>query len=173
MWRIVGVSFFCYLHGRGIKSQLASGAGLAVRFLVVSDSWKSNSSEVFPEIGSWQGPHVSTDREDSGIITVVLPVVGWRRRFVRGPLKIVNSRPTHSQPEKLKTMSKDIVNVKISAPRFATFRQNDTEKTTKNINPFYIQKAQDGIAGKAKNASHFKNGIFLVEMINKKKCGLS
>jgi len=42
-----------YPHGRGIKSQLANGVGLAIRFIIVSDLVKSNTSEVFPEIGSW------------------------------------------------------------------------------------------------------------------------
>jgi hypothetical protein len=40
-----------YSHGRSIKSQFTNGAGLAVRFLIVSNSWKSKSYEVFPEIG--------------------------------------------------------------------------------------------------------------------------
>jgi hypothetical protein len=54
-----------YSHDRGIKLQLASGTGLAIRFITVSDSWKSNSSYVFPEIGLWWsgGPHASTDRK--------------------------------------------------------------------------------------------------------------
>jgi hypothetical protein len=42
-----------YPHGRGIKLHLANGVELAVRFIIVSDSPKSNSPEVFPEIMSF------------------------------------------------------------------------------------------------------------------------
>jgi hypothetical protein len=48
--------------------------------------------------------------------------------------------------------------MKMPAPRFLTFRLKDTERNMTNINPFYIQKALDGIAGKVKNASRLKNG---------------
>jgi hypothetical protein len=41
-----------YPHGRAIKSQLANGVGLPVRFIIVSDLVKSNSSEVFSEVVS-------------------------------------------------------------------------------------------------------------------------
>jgi hypothetical protein len=47
-----------YSHVRDIKLQLANGAGLADRFLIVSDLSKSKYSEVFPETGSCQrSPH--------------------------------------------------------------------------------------------------------------------
>jgi hypothetical protein len=62
---------------------------------------------------------------------------------VGGAVKKTNSRPTHPQPEKLKTMSKTIVNTKIPAPRFTAITLKDTENTRRNINPFYVQKALD------------------------------
>jgi hypothetical protein len=55
------------------------------------------------------------------------------------------------------------------APRIITFKLKDTEKNMRNINPFYIQKALDGIAGKVKNASRLKNGTLLVEVQNDKQ----
>jgi hypothetical protein len=33
--------------------QLADGVGLAIRFVIVGDFWKSNSSEIFHEVGPW------------------------------------------------------------------------------------------------------------------------
>lgn len=32
-------------HGKVVRSQLVSGLGLAIRFLIISDVWKSNYSE--------------------------------------------------------------------------------------------------------------------------------
>jgi hypothetical protein len=58
--------------------------------------------------------------------------------------------PSHPQPEKLKTTSKNIVNMKIPAPRFKAFRLKDTENNTRNINPFFVQKTLDRIARKVK-----------------------
>jgi hypothetical protein len=55
------------------------------------------------------------------------------------------------------------------APCFITFRLKDTEKMMRNVNPFYIQKALNGIVGKVKNASHLKNGTLLVEVQNDKQ----
>jgi hypothetical protein len=40
-----------YFHGRGIKPQLISGVRFASRFLISSDFAKSNSSEMYVEIG--------------------------------------------------------------------------------------------------------------------------
>jgi hypothetical protein len=42
----------------------------------------------------------------------------------------------------------------------------------RNINPFYIQKALDSIAGKVKNASRLKNGTLLVEIFNENQADL-
>jgi hypothetical protein len=42
-----------FTYGRGIKTQFASGAGLVIRFITVSDAAKCNPSEVFPETRSW------------------------------------------------------------------------------------------------------------------------
>jgi hypothetical protein len=63
---------------------------------------------------------------------------------------MAHSRPTQSQHRKSDNSSHSstsIVNVKMLAPRFITFRLKDTEKNMRNINAFYIQKALDGIAG--------------------------
>jgi hypothetical protein len=49
------------------------------------------------------------------------------------------------------------------------FRLKDTEENMRNINPFYIQKALDCIAGKVKNAYHMKNGTLFVEVQNDKQ----
>jgi hypothetical protein len=46
-----------------------------------------------------------------------------------------------------------IVNVKMLAPCFITFKMKDTEKTMRNISPFYMQKELDGITVKVKKAS--------------------
>jgi hypothetical protein len=51
-------------------------------------------------------------------------------------------------------------------PRFITFILKDTEKTMRNINPFYIYKELDGIAGNIKNTSRLKNGTLLLEVQN-------
>jgi hypothetical protein len=40
------------------------------------------------------------------------------------------------------------------------------------INPFYVQKALDSIAGKVKNASPLKNGTLLIEVHNDKQAEL-
>jgi hypothetical protein len=39
-------------HSKGIKLQLTNDVGITVRFVVVSDSWNNNSSEVLHDIGS-------------------------------------------------------------------------------------------------------------------------
>jgi hypothetical protein len=54
-------------------------------------------------------------------------------------------------------------------PRFITFRLKDTETIMRNTNPFYIQKALDGIAPKVKNASRLKKGTLFVEVQNDKQ----
>jgi hypothetical protein len=42
----------------------------------------------------------------------------------------------------------------------------------RQINPFYVQKALDSIAGKVKNASRLKNGTLLIEVYNDKQAEL-
>jgi hypothetical protein len=37
-----------------------------------------------------------------------------------------------------------------------------SEKTFHDMNPFYIQKNLDSIAGKFKNASHLRNGTLVM-----------
>jgi hypothetical protein len=43
------------------------------------------------------------------------------------------------------------LNVKMPAPRFITFKLQAPKKSTRGINPFYVQKALDGITGKVRN----------------------
>jgi hypothetical protein len=50
-------------------------------------------------------------------------------------------------PELSPVPSRNAVSVKLPAPRFVTFRLKDTDKTMRNVSPFFIQKALDGIAG--------------------------
>jgi hypothetical protein len=59
--------------------------------------------------------------------------------------------------------------VKPPAARFVTFRLKDSDKTMKNIGPFYLQKALDSVAGKVTNASRLKNGTLDVEARNEKQ----
>jgi hypothetical protein len=67
-------------------------------------------------------------------------------------------RLSHPEYRKLNMTSKNIINVKMPAPRFVTFRLKDTEKTVRNINPFCIQKTLDNIADKVINAVHVVTG---------------
>jgi hypothetical protein len=50
-----------------------------------------------------------------------------------------------------------------SQPHAFLFIQKDTENNMRNINPFYLQEALDGIAGKVKNLLCLKNGTLLVQ----------
>jgi hypothetical protein len=54
----------------------------------------------------------------------------------------------------------------------AMFRLASTENTMQNINPFYIQKALDSIAGQVKNASRLKEGTPLVDVSNEKQANV-
>jgi hypothetical protein len=56
--------------------------------------------------------------------------------------------------------------------RFVTFRLKDSDKNMRQINPFYVQKALDSIAGKVKNASRLKDGTALTEVHNDKQAEL-
>jgi hypothetical protein len=44
------------------------------------------------------------------------------------------------------------LDVKVPAPRFITFKLQDLKKSMREINPFYVQKGLDDIAGKVRNA---------------------
>jgi hypothetical protein len=61
---------------------------------------------------------------------------------------------------------------KMPAPRLVTFRLKNSEKNMRQINPFYVQKALDSIAGKVKNASRLKNGTLLIEVHKDKQAEL-
>jgi hypothetical protein len=69
----------------------------------------------------------------------------------------------HSLSERQST-SGETVTVEMLVHIFLTFKLQSTEKIVWNINPSYIQKNLDTVAGKVKNASHLKNGILLVEV---------
>jgi hypothetical protein len=60
-----------YSHSRCIKSQLTDNVGLAVRFIIVSGTVKSNSSEYFLRSGHSGGPY--EDYEDSGAFLLSIP----------------------------------------------------------------------------------------------------
>jgi len=60
----------------------------------------------------------------------------------------------------------------VAVKRFVTFRLKDSDKNMRQINPFYVQKALDSIAGKVKNASRLKNGTLLIEVHNDKQAEL-
>jgi hypothetical protein len=63
-----------YPHDKGIKLWLTSGVGLAIKFLIASDVSKSNSSsEVFPEIESWQRSPHQYRPEDFGFFILFCP----------------------------------------------------------------------------------------------------
>jgi hypothetical protein len=83
--------------------------------------------------------------------------------------KTALSRPKSSSPDNPQLIfleSRSAVPVKLPTPRYVTFRFKDSNKTTKNISPFYIHKALDSIAGKVSNASRMKNGTLVVEARN-------
>jgi len=46
-----------YSHGKGLKSQLTKGVGLAIRFPLSVISWNSNSSDIFLEFQLWRTAH--------------------------------------------------------------------------------------------------------------------
>jgi hypothetical protein len=54
-------------------------------------------------------------------------------------------------------------NVKMPAPKFLTLRLKNTEKTMKDISPFYVKQGLDLNRGKIKNASGLRNGTLFVE----------
>jgi hypothetical protein len=79
------------------------------------------------------------------------------------------SRPKSSSldnPKLSSLASRSAVRVKLPASRFVTFRLKDSDRTVKNIGPFYIQKALDSMAGRVTSGSRLKNGTLLVEARN-------
>jgi hypothetical protein len=59
--------------------------------------------------------------------------------------------------------------VKMLVPRFIVLRLKDIGNNMISINPFCIQKALDGIAGKVKYKSCLKNSTLLEEVENDKQ----
>jgi hypothetical protein len=59
--------------------------------------------------------------------------------------------------------------VKLLASPFVTFRLKDSDKTTRNISPFYIRKAVGSVAGKVTCASRLKKGALLMAARNGKQ----
>jgi hypothetical protein len=57
------------------------------------------------------------------------------------------------------------LDVKMTASCFITLKLQDMCK----INPFYIQKALDGVASKVRNTTVLKNGMLQVEVFNEKQ----
>jgi hypothetical protein len=55
------------------------------------------------------------------------------------------------------------------ASRVVTFEFENTDKIMRHINPFFIQKVLDAIAGKVKNASRLRNETLLIETQNEKQ----
>jgi hypothetical protein len=55
------------------------------------------------------------------------------------------------------------------APSFITFKLQAPKKFMRDNNPFYVQKALDGIAGKGRNATRLKNRTLLVDIFNEKQ----
>jgi hypothetical protein len=45
------------------------------------------------------------------------------------------------------------LDVKMPTPHFITFKLQDLKKSMRGINPFCVQKALDGIAGKDRSAT--------------------
>jgi hypothetical protein len=90
-------------------------------------------------------------------VSLLFPPKGRLTRTVPegGPFQNGSSRQTQSQHRKSDNNSHpstSIVNVKMPAPRFITFRLKDTEKNMRNIDPFSYRRhgMVDGIPGKVK-----------------------
>jgi hypothetical protein len=81
-----------------------------------------------------------------------------------GPIIMASSRPSSPDPDpsKRRKVTASGPNVKCCIPRLV-IRRSDTDKTVKNLSPFYIQKALDQIGGAVRNASRLRDGSLLVE----------
>jgi hypothetical protein len=69
---------------------------------------------------------------------------------------VASTRPSSSLQHKIDLNVKQpskALDVKMPAPCFMTFKLQDLKKCTHDINPFYVQKALDGIAGKVRNVT--------------------
>jgi hypothetical protein len=122
-WGAVG----CYPHGRCIKSQLPNGAGLAVRFMIVSDLWKNNSYEVFPEIRLWRrSPHQHRPQRLWCLSSLILPSSQWQADadgFGGGDLSIMAMlQPKLSLPQpnfdNISNSTVKVINIKVPASQF-------------------------------------------------------
>jgi hypothetical protein len=84
------------------------------------------------------------------------------------------THPTNTQQQKSESTDPTIkaVNVRMPVPHFVTFKLKDADKTMRQINQFYIQKAVDAIAGKVKSGSRLRNGTLLIETQNNKQAKL-
>jgi hypothetical protein len=143
----------------GMTSQLANGVRLAVRFIIASDSLKSNSSEVFPDIGSWRRSPLRHRPRRFRCIFSLLPQ--WQAvadLSGRGPFQNDSTLPSNSQQRNSQRVNEKgkQVTVKIPAHRFIAFILKGTDKIMRSVNPFYIQKTLDAIAGILKNSSRLK-----------------
>jgi hypothetical protein len=66
-----------YLHRTGIKLQLASGVGLAISFVIVSDFWWRTPLKYFVRSGWGGGSHVGTDQKNLVFLfSLITPVAG-------------------------------------------------------------------------------------------------
>ncbi|KAJ4425469.1 hypothetical protein ANN_28085 [Periplaneta americana] len=61
------------------------------------------------------------------------------------------------------------VTVKVPPPKFICITLDGTEKTMKNISPFYVRRALDGLVGKVRNATRLRNGSLPVETASAKQ----
>ncbi|KAJ4425685.1 hypothetical protein ANN_27881 [Periplaneta americana] len=61
------------------------------------------------------------------------------------------------------------VTVKVPPPKFISITLDGTEKTMKDISPFYVRRALDGLVGKVRNATRLRNGSLLVETASAKQ----
>jgi hypothetical protein len=67
---------------------------------------------------------------------------------------MVLERPKSSSPDnpELRSLASQSADPeKLACPRFVNFRLKDSDKTMKNISPFYIHKAIDSVPGKVTN----------------------
>ncbi|KAJ4425663.1 hypothetical protein ANN_27859 [Periplaneta americana] len=61
------------------------------------------------------------------------------------------------------------INVKVPPPKFISMTLDGTEKTMKNISPFYVRCAFEGLVGQVKNTTRLRDGSLLVETLSPKQ----
>jgi hypothetical protein len=144
-----------------IKFQIANGVGLAIMFLIVSDFLKSNSSEIFSEIESWQTsprqhrllrfrvPFTSPPPPPNIKLTSMIP---------EGGLKwlICTQNRNHHKDSLIWLLCPVKKFLWKCHPYSAKFKHLNTEKNMWDTNPFCILQVLDGIAGKVRNVSRLK-----------------